>query len=244
MTETVAHYVPSPAEPVSRLRSIKIIENGEPLVPFLELCPQLLLDKPRFTYRRETLLRKSVAEKLCAASANLPAGYRLAIVEGWRAPHIQRRMYLSVWNRFREANPHWSEVTMRRVVNRYTAPMNDRVPPPHSTGGAVDLVLADAEGKVLDHTSPFESYDPRGFAFDAAGLSQDARKHRDMLKAALEPTGITNYPSEFWHWSYGDQGWAYRGFHPNALYARVEPTDWTPAPEDLGETPLELIEET
>lgn len=233
--------VPSPTEPVSQLRSVRIIECGEPLVDFLKLCPDLIWDSPRFHYRRETVLRQSVAERLCQANAALPEGYRLAIVEGWRPPHIQRRMYLSVWNRFKEMHPDWSDVTLRRVVNRFTAPQNSRVPPPHSTGAAIDLVLADTEGRLLDHISPYAHYDPKGFAFAAPGLLEVARKHRQILADALIPTGITNYPSEFWHWSYGDQGWAYRGGHPNALFAAITPANYHPEPADLTDAPLELI---
>lgn len=233
--------VPSPTEPVSQLRSVRIIECGEPLIDFLQFCPDLLWDSPRFHYRRETLLRQSVAERLCQANAALPAGYRLAIIEGWRPPHIQRRMYLSVWNRFKEMHPEWSDVTLRRVVNRFTAPQNSRVPPPHSTGGAVDLMLADTEGHLLDHISPYAEFDPKSFAFTAPDLSEAARKHRQILADVLIPTGITNYPSEYWHWTYGDQGWAYRGGRPHALYAAITPDDYQPEPADLTDAPLELI---
>src|SRR5690348_11894860 len=101
----------SPAEPVSRLRYVQITECGEPLVDFLRTCPDLHLDRPRFRYRRETLLRQSVAEKLCRADGLLPPGYRLAIIEGWRPPHIQQRMYRTLRDRFHREHPDWSEVT-------------------------------------------------------------------------------------------------------------------------------------
>src|SRR2546423_5092 len=91
---------PSPAEPVTELRRVKIVECGEEMVDFLKFCPGLLLDKPRFKYRRETLVRRSVAEMLCEANRRIPRGYRLAIIEGWRPPYIQRRMYRFVWDRF------------------------------------------------------------------------------------------------------------------------------------------------
>jgi D-alanyl-D-alanine dipeptidase len=53
--------------------------------------------------------------------------------------------------------------------------------------------------------------------------------------------GITNYPSEYWHWSYGDQGWAYRGGEPNALYGAITPAGWTPAPEDESDEALKFV---
>lgn len=210
---------------------------------FLQTCPELLLDRPRFRYRRETRLRRSVAERLCRADRALPPGYRLAIIEGWRPPHIQQRMYRTLRNRFRAEHPDWSEVTLTRFVNRFSAPMNQRVPPPHTTGGAVDLMLADASGQVLDHSSPYAPDDPNSFPFAAPGLSEEARRHRTILAEALLPAGLTNYPSEFWHWSYGDQGWAYRGSHEFALYGAIEPSGYEPDPLDLMDTALDFVDE-
>ena len=241
MKNTAKHGKPSPAEPVSQLRYIPIVECGEPLVDFLQLCPDLLLDRPRFRYRRETMLRQTVAERLCRAERFLPEGYRLAIVEGWRPPHIQRRMYRALWNRFRQAHPDWSEIQLKRVVNRFSAPMNDRVPPPHTTGGAVDLMLADAAGKGLDLSSPYHPFDSRSYSFDAPGLSETARRNRDILANALLSAGLTNYPSEFWHWSYGDQVWAYRSSHPHALYGATTPPGYQPDPADDIDAPLEFL---
>jgi D-alanyl-D-alanine dipeptidase len=211
-------------------------------VDFLALCADLRLDRPRFRYRRETLLRQTVAEKLCAASRLLPEGVQFNVIEGWRAPHIQARMYRATWNWWRERRPTWSEATLRRVVNRFTAPTDDpRVPPPHTTGAALDVMLVGAAGEPMDLCAPYDPFDPRGFSFDATGLSPTARESRRMLREALETVGITNYPSEYWHWSYGDQGWAYRGNHLHALYGAVTPPGWSPAPEDLIDAPLEAI---
>jgi D-alanyl-D-alanine dipeptidase len=230
------------AEPVTELRKIKIVDNGEPLVDFLQHCPGLLQDKPRFNYRRETLLRQTAADKLCQANNSLPAGYQIAIVEGWRAPHIQRRMYMSAWKRWKEKHPDWSDVQLKRVVNRFTAPLHDRVPPPHSTGGAMDVALVNAAGEAYDLRSGYEMFDPAGFSLAAPKLTDEARKNRQILAAAMEGAGITNYPSEFWHYSYGDQGWAYRGGYANAIYDRITPDNWTPEPADLVDEPLVFIE--
>jgi zinc D-Ala-D-Ala dipeptidase len=178
---------------------------------------------------------------LCRAARSLPKQYKLGIIEGWRGPHIQRRMYMMVWKMMHEANPDWSETKLRRVANQFTAPLSKVVPPPHSTGGAVDVNLLGPNGEPLDHSSPYKYEDPKGFFFDAPGLTEEARRHRHILAEALSSTGLTNYPSEYWHWSYGDQGWAYRGGHPNALYGPVQPPNWEPAPEDVSDEPLYLL---
>jgi zinc D-Ala-D-Ala dipeptidase len=229
-----------PTEPTSELRHISIRECGEPLVDFLQACPALVLDRPRFNYRRETLLREGACERLCRAAAALPGGYRIGVIEGWRAPFIQRRMFQAVWAQFRERFPDLPDDELRVIVEQFSAPMDEEVPPPHTTGGAVDLWLFGPDGPC-DMNSPFDWKDHHGFAFDAEGISDAARRHRDILAEALTAGGLTNYPSEYWHWSYGDQGWAYRGGHPHAVYGAVEPTNWHPDPADVSDHPLEFV---
>ena len=46
-----------------------------------------------------------------------------------------------------------------------------------------------------------------------------------MLIGAMESVGLTNYVGEWWHWSYGDQGWALRVGSPVAYYGAVEVED-------------------
>jgi len=168
-------------------------------------------------------------------------GRRIYIIEGWRAPLIQRRMYAAAWNRFARLYPDRSPTALKRIVNRFTAPVNTRVPPPHSTGGAMDITLTDMEGNPLDVRAPYAYRDPKGFAFAAPDLTDESRRNRDTLAEAMTATGITNYPAEFWHWSYGDQGWAYRGGHDFALYAATVPPGWTPDPADEIDDPLTWI---
>ena len=82
--------------------------------------------------------------------------------------------------------------------------------------------LSAKNGVRLDFTSPFDLLDNSHAAFDAPGLSDEARRNRDLLKSILEPTGLTNYADEWWHWSYGDNGWALRVGADNAIYDKIE----------------------
>jgi len=149
-------------------------------------------------------------------------------------------MYRAAWEWWREKHPEWSDTTMRRIINRYTAPVTDKkVPPPHTTGAAFDLVLTDVGKVVVDVTAPYGTEDPRGFPFAAPGLTDVARTRRLLVRDTLATVGITNYPGEYWHFSYGDQGWAYRGGHPHALYHAITPASWVPEPDDLLDAPLE-----
>ncbi|MEA2553985.1 MAG: zinc D-Ala-D-Ala dipeptidase [Fimbriimonadaceae bacterium] len=229
------------AEPVTEVRRVPIQDNGEPLVDYLKAAPLVVPATPRFKYKRETLVRATVADMLRKASESLPSGYKLAVVEGWRPPHIQRRMYMTQWNRWKERHPEWSDAQIRRVANRYTAPLHGRVPPPHSTGGAVDFALQGQDGTELDMMSPFTRLNPQSFSLVVAGLSDEAQRNRDILANALTKGGLTNYPSEYWHWTYGDQGWAYRGGHPYALYGATEPPGYKAPEEDDNDVPFEFL---
>ena len=229
-------------EPTAALCHIPIENVDEPLVDFLKLSDRIRQDRGRFDYRRETLLRAGVAERLVRAAERLPRGYVFTVVEGWRPPFIQGRMFRATWNRLAERYPALDEMALRAMAERYTAPMDESVPPPHTTGAAFDLWLLKDDAPV-DLISPFEPFDDEGFAFDAPGITDEARRNRDLMAAAFEGTGITNYASEYWHWSYGDQGWAYRGGHPAALYGPIEPVGWSPDPNDDVDAPLELLPE-
>lgn len=229
------------AEPVRDLRHIKIRDNGEPLVDYLELCPKLRRLPLFYNYTLVSYARESVARMLARAADALPTGYHLAVLEGWRPLYIQRRMYKTSWERFKAMHPDWSDLALKRVVNRFTAPIDARVPPPHSTGGALDLGLLDDAGQELDLISPFDRRDRRCYLMDAPGLSPEASLHRRILSDALLEGGLTNYPSEFWHWSYGDQGWAYRTGAEFALYDTTQPPGWSPVEADAVDEVLERV---
>ena len=69
-------------------------------------------------------------------------------------------------------------------------------------------------------TSPFEM-DETSAPGDVQGLTEEAQANRRLLFNALETTGLTNYRGEWWHWSYGDSGWALRVGAKAALYDRL-----------------------
>jgi zinc D-Ala-D-Ala dipeptidase len=212
-------------EPMRALNRVRIVDNGEPLVDFLEVAPALRFAErhPLFEYPRVHLARRTVAEMLGRAQALLPAGITLEIVEGWRSPEAQRMMYQHTYMEFRRRHPEWPEAMLRRQTNRFSAPPEARTPPPHTTGGAVDLHLVGPDGRMLDFTSPFDVLDRRNDAMNARGLSETARRNRALLTEVLTAVGLTNYAAEWWHWSYGDSGWALRTGRDTAIYDRITP---------------------
>ena len=84
-----------------------------------------------------------------------------------------------------------------------------------------DLCLCNAEtGDFLDMTSPFD-WDETSAPTAVSGLSPTAQANRQLLIDTLAAIGLTNYIGEWWHWSYGDSGWALRVGAEFAIYDRL-----------------------
>ncbi|MFJ9455952.1 M15 family metallopeptidase [Kitasatospora sp. NPDC101447] len=165
-----------------------------------------------------THLRAAVLDRLLDAQSRLPDGLRLLFVEGYRPPELQSRYFDEYANELRAANPGWPDDRVRSAASRYVSPPEIA---PHSAGAAVDLTLVDADGHELDlgtrvNASPEES---AGACYtDADGIGAEARANRRLLSAVLTGAGLVNYPTEWWHWSYGDRYWALATGAPSALY--------------------------
>lgn len=209
-------------EPLTDLIPIPIEDNGEPLVDVFAVCPQLkwMAKSPRFDFRRYGLGRESLANMLAEAQSRLPSGIYLQIIGVYRPFSIQKLMYDKVRDELREKHPEWDEEYLTRYINVYAAAPVTETPPPHTTGGAVDLWLVDELGERLDMISPLEMGWPSAPMYQE-GLSSLAQENRSLLRSVLLPTGLTNFPGEWWHWTYGEPGWALRGGHAKAIYGLV-----------------------
>jgi len=212
-------------EPLTKLRAVPIIDNGEPLVDPTTLSSRVVFAEhhPVMTHLTRTpKVRKRVAEMIAESADRLPDGINMTIIEGFRPIENQRWQHDYVLKQFAEKHPEWPKAVLHRQANILSAPPEDKCPPPHITGGAIDVTLIDAAtGVWLDMSSPYEM-GPDGAATAVKGLTEQAAKNRQILIDALTPSGITNYTGEWWHWSYGDSGWALRVGAPHALYGRLE----------------------
>ncbi len=211
-------------EPLTKLRAVPVEENGEPLVD-----PRTLSRRIHFAHKhpkfeemsRTPRVRERVAQMLAQAADTLPSGIDIQIIEGFRPLAQQRFMYEEIKAEFAGKHPEWGKATLHRITNTLSAPPDDPCPPPHTTGGAVDLCLIHADsGERLDMVSPFE-WDETSAPTAMEGLSPEAQANRGLLVRTLAATGLTNYSGEWWHWSYGDSGWALRVGAPCALYDRL-----------------------
>ncbi len=211
-------------EPLTKLRAVPIQDNGEPLVDPRSLSKRIHFAEkhPKFEgMPRTPKVRQRVAEMLAEAAGSLPDGIDIVIIEGFRPMHQQQFMYEEIKREFAEKHPDWNKATLIRMTNTMSAPPDDPCPPPHTTGGAVDLSLMRMPSREwLDMISPFEM-DETSAPSDTKSLSEEAQANRKLLSDALTKTGLTNYLGEWWHWSYGDSGWALRVGAKKAVYDRL-----------------------
>lgn len=205
-------------EPIKALRAVPLRDEGEPLVDLREACPSVVLHPGCLPF-----LRGTVAQMVNQVQATLPPGHILTVGTALRTREMQRGIRESFTREMTEKHPDWTKATMQRMLNRMVAPPDDISPPPHMTGGALDVGIRGPDGETLDFTSPSEGW--IGAPTYYHKLSEIARNNRLMLIEAMEGVGLTNYVGEWWHWSYGDQGWALRTGHPVAFYDAVEIED-------------------
>lgn len=191
-------------EPIRLLNRIREEENGEPLVHLPDVAPKVRIG------RASTIpyCRESVARLAGNAAELLPPGMFLAVTDAWRPIERQQRIYEWMTECAKEAFPDLPYAALRRRVNRWVAPYDQKAPPGHCTGGALDVALVDEAGEFLDVSSPFSRF--AAAPTYSLGLNPEALERRMILVEAMLEVGFSNCRDEWWHYSYGDAGWAVR----------------------------------
>lgn len=164
-------------------------------------------------------VRETVARMVHEASLLIPAPYKLGLVEGWRPIERQQRIYDFIWKSAREAFPGRDHAALRRTVCRWVAPTDQKAPPGHCTGAAVDVWLMDENGEEADVWSPYSRL--RAARTFTLGLDEEPQHRRSLLYEAMTQVGFSNCRDEWWHYSFGDAGWAVRTKQPTCRYGLV-----------------------
>ena len=135
------------------------------------------------------LVRPELAERLRKTAEVLPNDLRLGLWEGLRPLAIQQSLWETSLAFLRRTYPGCDVPELEGMLERYVARPTG-MPPPHSTGSAVDVAAIDVYGRVLN---PQDAWGKLG---------------TEILSRALREAGLVNYEPEWWHWSYGDEEWA------------------------------------
>ena len=163
-------------------------------------------------------VRSGVADRLLRAASALPVGVDFLIFEAYRPLALQVHFFDDYLGSLRRSAPGGDPGRLRMLASMYVSPPEVA---PHSAGAAVDLTLCTADGQELDLGTRYDATPEEscGACFtDHPALGENAKRNRAILAAALRAEGFVNYPTEWWHWSYGDRYWAMATGVPGAIY--------------------------
>ncbi|MEH2380095.1 MAG: M15 family metallopeptidase [Nostoc sp.] len=170
-------------------------------------------------------LRESVIENLLQAQNYLyllHPNWRIQIFDAYRPIAVQQFMVdysfaQAVQDRGLtevELSPNLRQEIWKAVYEIWAVPsLDEKTPPPHSTGAAVDVTLVDDAGQIVNMGSPIDEMSERShpdyYANSDHQQSQKYHAHRQLLRDVMLKAGFQRNPREWWHFSVGDQMWAW-----------------------------------
>ncbi len=205
-----------------QLQALPIVETEEPLVP-LGLVTSPLRVYPAYFHLgvpgalNQCYVRRPVLVRLQKAARLLPAGIELVVLDGWRPLRVQQYLFDTLMAAMKAHFSSESEAELLARSRHFVAPPSSdpAAPSPHLTGGSVDVTLCDGDGNWLDMGTEFDDISPWSYsaAFEAVGKPSareaDVIENRRLLHSVMTHAGFTNLPSEWWHFDYGNQSWAW-----------------------------------
>lgn len=207
----------APKATLTKARGVIPGDSCEPLVDIrkLLLATDIFYEQEPDLKRTSSAiyLRETVAQKLLAANARLYTyGFGLIVLDAHRELEFQKRLVDFY------ADPE--------LGAGYVSPVSEdeKLVPPHTTGGAVDLTLVH-RGKRLALGTDYDSFDKLAApaALEKRGHDGKARHLRRLLASALGEQDFVPHYLEWWHWSYGDQYWAAEKGFERSIYGVIEP---------------------
>ena len=220
---------------------IPIEECGEPMQALppallrMEPHPYMALGAPYGASGTPFKLRLGVVQRLLDAQQQLvehDPSLRLSIFDAWRPIAVQAFMVdhsIAELCRERGVEARSGDAFDQVVddVGRFwAAPSRDPMtPPPHSTGAAVDLTLSSSDGSPLAMGGEIDAIgavsEPQHYAGREDSEARRWHQRRQLLAEVMGAAGFAQHPNEWWHYSFGDQLWAWRKGAAVAVYAEA-----------------------
>lgn len=214
-------------------QGIPIQDNGDRLVAIpgdrlalIQPHPYVILGAP-YGDKSPFYLREPVVTALLNAQTHLEQRHpqwRIQIFDAYRPIPVQRFMVDYTFQDLAQQqhldidrlSPQATQDLWEQVHQFWAVPSSDpTMPPPHSTGAAVDVTLLDDRGNPIPMGCPIDECSPRAYPDHFAQTSdpQEQTYHhsRLLLRQVMTEAGFRNHPWEWWHFSLGDQLWAWLG---------------------------------
>ncbi len=223
-------------------QNIAIAECHEPLVAIpdhilkINPHPYMSLGAP-YGDRSPFFVRLGILEGLQRSQAYLQTirpNWQIAIFDAYRPIPVQQFMVNYSFTQLVETKglevknltEEQKNSLMAEVMKFWAIPSHDpKTPPPHSTGAAIDVTLFDAELLEINMGSPIDEISDRSlpnyFANSLDDLEMKFHGDRELLNQVMTYSGFQRHPNEWWHFSYGDQLWAWINNEKLAIYGGV-----------------------
>lgn len=125
------------------------------------------------------LLRREVAEKLLRAQRHLEGqGLSLKIFDAYRPLSVQKKM--------------WAKFPLEGYIADPAKGSN------HNRGAAVDVTLADKNGREFPMPSAYDEFSERSH-WDYTGGTAEQRQNRQKLREVMQSEGFSGISTEWWH---------------------------------------------
>ena len=192
----------------SELIKIPITDNKEDLVNVKSIIKNIVIRPPSYLSEEGNttgFLRFSVVQKLIKANDLLPNKYKFMLRCGYRPINAQIKRYNWMYNKIKRDHPEWNNAKVKELTDKWIAP--PEIVPPHTTGGAFDITIIKNDYRHLDMGTRLGEFNKKTSTYSKY-ITKENKMNRRLLINILEKVGFVNYPTEWWHWSYGDRYWA------------------------------------
>ena len=170
-------------------------------------------------------LRQGVVQALLEAQFLLEKRFpdwKIKIYDAYRPVGVQQFMVNHTYNSLlKELNLREQQLSAQKrqdlwgqVYSLWAPPsLDQKMPPPHSTGAAVDVTIANERDENLSMGGEIDELHKRShpdyYVSDQDGDNQQYQFNRQLLNRIMTNAGFCRHPGEWWHFSLGDQMWAW-----------------------------------
>jgi len=204
------------------LPTITVKENNSRLISLKESDFNLVFE-PSINKDYKYLVRETVYEKIGRISRVLDnEGKRLIIRSVWRSFDHQQLLWEDKVESLQKEFPNKQLEEIREFVSYFIAPPSKSM---HSTGGSVDALIYDLKNdcvmdfgtndglkiELSDKCYPYHPYIPL-----------EAKKNRKLLIDLFENEDFVCDIKEYWHFDYGNAGWAVEKGKKNSFYGIIK----------------------
>lgn len=211
-----------------KIKRVQLNESTEPFVDLKGIHPKIIVDNSMSQIASNSkyfcYCRRKAADLLIESTRYLPEGFLFYIKEAYRPLSRQKISITNVYNHYLKKFPELHNKELMEKVYEYVAPVDVA---PHPTGAAIDLTLIDQKGTEINMGTDFNAVpvevDNKTYTYSKL-VNDEEKFSRSILVQAMERAGFVNYPTEWWHWSYGDKYWGYYK-NKDAIYGPIKEED-------------------